>query len=355
MDTPTDQRPSAGERPNAAHVWGMSMDPPEKPVSKTASSSSGSHPVYPVAPMPTVEDGELPVLEVSVQRRRVENHLFTVSCLFLLVTGVLLVVGVNNEGLGSTRFYLCQVVKYFVLGATFWVNGWLLDYGATVAWTRKIVHLFAFFWPQFLDKMIIGFSSKGIYTELWSMWVTLVLVIGFADRIRKRLPIFATMFASLDREEDRPNTLVWFTTQMIATLIVMMPFTLLFASFDRPNWTFIPILVNGIGDGLAEPIGKKYGRFEYRARAMCSEKTYIRTWEGSVCVYIITALSVAIFYTSFTTVELILNLVFLPIVMTFAEAVSPHSWDGPFLSVAGCAAMVAFHYANFGDPNVQNV
>ena len=56
------------------------------------------------------------------------------------------------------------------------------------------------------------------------------------------------------------------------------------------HFLLIPLIVNGLGDGLAEPIGIRFGKHKYRARAlwyggrMCSGNFH-RTSEGSLCFF----------------------------------------------------------------------
>ena len=63
----------------------------------------------------------------------------------------------------------------------------------------------------------------------------------------------------------------------------------------------IPIVVNVIGDGLAEPVGIAWGRHEYRARALwyrgrfCAGE-FKRTLEGSAVVYVTALAAIAPMY-----------------------------------------------------------
>ena len=65
------------------------------------------------------------------------------------------------------------------------------------------------------------------------------------------------------------------------------------------NFLLIPLIVNGIGDGLAEPIGIRFGKHRYKARALWYEGrlcsgTFHRTLEGSACVFFSGVLSVSV-------------------------------------------------------------
>ena len=72
------------------------------------------------------------------------------------------------------------------------------------------------------------------------------------------------------------------------------------------HFLLIPLIVNGLGDGLAEPIGIRFGKHKYRARAlwyggrMCSGNFH-RTLEGSAYVFFSGVLSVSVLYNEWQT------------------------------------------------------
>ena len=106
-------------------------------------------------------------------------------------------------------------------------------------------------------------------------------------------------------------------------------------------------IVNGLGDGLAEPIGIRFGKHKYRARAlwyggrMCSGNFH-RTLEGSACVFFSGVLSVSVLYNEWQSkTRFLIALLSVPTGMTAAEAFAPHTWDTPFLFLVG-AALVWF-------------
>ena len=47
-----------------------------------------------------------------------------------------------------------------------------------------------------------------------------------------------------------------------------------------------------VGDGLAEPIGKLYGKHKYETIALFTNQKFTRSYEGSACVFFFTAVSV---------------------------------------------------------------
>ena len=154
------------------------------------------------------------------------------------------------------------------------------------------------------------------------------------------------MFDSFDRPEDRPNTLLWLSTQNIFTAVVLVPFVSLWSSWNVSSFIFVPLIVITFGDGLAEPIGVYFGKHKYKARALCTMKEYERSFEGSLCVYISTVAILAILYHQFTNVEFLINLSIVPICVTITEAFAPHTWDNPLLILvsSGIISLVHINY-----------
>ena len=143
------------------------------------------------------------------------------------------------------------------------------------------------------------------------------------------------MFLSFDRPEDRPNTLLWLSTQITVGFLILIPIIIYFFTFGYGDLILIPILVNGIGDGLAEPVGVRFGRKKYKTYALFSKKTYERTFEGSACVYFTSIIVIIFFHSGFTSSEFISVLIIFPIVMTLAEAFATHTWNTLFLFFFG--------------------
>jgi dolichol kinase len=202
-----------------------------------------------------------------------------------------------------------------------------------VNYTRKINHFALFFLPMSMAPYF-AFQQTLVTTLMTGSLLMLSLAI-YAQPIRERALLLPTMFASFDRPEDRPYTLLWLQTQILAGYAVIIPLLFAFNRFGVSELMLVPILINGIGDGLAEPVGVRFGRHHYRVRALHGDRTYVRTLEGSACVFVTGVLAVLLFHGSFTTPQLIWALATIPLGMTLAEAFSPHTWDTPFLFLTG--------------------
>jgi dolichol kinase len=147
--------------------------------------------------------------------------------------------------------------------------------------------------------------------------------------------IHRTAFSGMNRPEDEPYTLFWMASQTAANYAAAIPVTLYLGWIGRPELILIIILIHGIGDGLAEPIGIRFGKHKYETNGFFVKRKYVRTIEGSACVFISSIIAVMLFWYSFSPTQLVAALVAFPLVMTFAEAKAPHSWDNPFFFVVG--------------------
>jgi phytol kinase len=168
------------------------------------------------------------------------------------------------------------------------------------------------------------------------------MLVSLWKPVRVRVQVFQTMFSSFDRPEDRPHTLLWLTTQIIAGYMVLIPMSMLFARYGMAELAFIPVIIHGLGDGLAEPVGIRFGRHKYSTRTFMSRaRRHTRSYEGSACVLIVGILAVAGFHHSFTTAQFIVALLTVPILTTLAEAWSPHTWDTPYMFLVCGATLLS--------------
>ena len=162
----------------------------------------------------------------------------------------------------------------------------------------------------------------------------------FWEPIRSRFPPYQLMFEGFDRPEDRPFTLVWIFSQFVAGFMVMLPAIWYFGEIGLAGLILIPLLINAVGDGLAEPIGVRWGRHEYRTRALGTDRTYVRTLEGSGFILLTGLVIIALHASQFSGLQFALALAIVPLAMTLAEAFSPHTWDTPFLMAAGYGGLL---------------
>lgn len=237
-------------------------------------------------------------------------------------------------------FWLNQVTRVLILYATAYITGlWVQRSGVKVNYTRKINHFVLFFLPHLLMRLN-PFTPTMATTVAGAVIGVLTLAI-YLRPVRRHYPMVSTMFSSFDRPEDRPFTLFWLSTQIIASYIVIVFLMVFVMDAHHYDFVLIPILINGIGDGLAEPVGIRFGRHTYRTRALFTKKTYVRSFEGSACVFITAVIAIMIYRPLFTPSQFAAALLIIPIMMTVAEAFSPHSWDSPFLFLVGGISLAA--------------
>ncbi len=239
----------------------------------------------------------------------------------------------------QSDFWVNQLFKFLMVYLFAYLAGLLvLHYNLRVNYTRKINHFVIFFLPHFLGK-VMPFQQTTLTIMLGSL-LSMASLASLIKPLRQRFAIIRTMFASYDRPEDRPLTLLWLSTQYLATFAVYVPLLLYLKTQGAGELAAIPILVNGLGDGLAEPVGIRFGRHTYAARALFTQKAYVRSLEGSACVFLASVLAVLIFQDLFTVPQFVACLLVLPVSMTLAEALAPHTWDSPFLFLVGGLVLI---------------
>ncbi|MBI3866474.1 MAG: hypothetical protein HY290_31725 [Planctomycetia bacterium] len=239
----------------------------------------------------------------------------------------------------NSTFWMAESLKIACLALIAWVCGLSVRHrNFKVNYTRK-VNFFALYLIPLLVDHVFPYEPTAVESALRAVFFMAFLVFMTAP-IRERVPPAATMFLSYDRPEDRPYTMLWLTTQLIAGYAILIPMTWVFRRMELSELIFIPVLVHGIGDGLAEPVGVRFGRHKYAARALFSDRRYTRSLEGSACVLVAGIVAVIAFNSSFTTVQFVVALLTVPLLMTLAEAYSPHTWDTPLMLLSGSLALL---------------
>lgn len=230
-------------------------------------------------------------------------------------------------------FLLRQSASLFLLCFVQYTSGLLvLHKDVRVNYTRKINHFLLFVVPILLNQHYAAHHAPGLFV-LGSI-VAVAKFAVYVHPIRERIPLIRTMFASFDRPEDRPYTLLWLTTQTAVGYMVLLPIGLLLAQ-RSVELILIPLLIYGIGDGLAEPVGVRFGRHTYAVRALFTKTKFRRSYEGSACVFVTSLIVVLLHHSHFAPLQMLVALVTIPVLMTLAEAVSPHTWDSPLMFLVG--------------------
>ncbi|KAL4147445.1 hypothetical protein PRNP1_011201 [Phytophthora ramorum] len=203
-----------------------------------------------------------------------------------------------------------------------------------VNYTRKLQHFAAYMVP-----LVIKSDYSGPIALAWGDLFTMLGFLVLIKPIREHSKFFMLQFNSLDRPEDRPNTLKWIIVGNIAPgMFILMFFKWLFAA--QGALTFILVFITGIGDGLAEPVGITWGKHKYKTRSCFSKNKYTRSWEGSACVFVSGLVFPALQYAAFDNFwQVLLSMLILAPTMAYAEATAPHTMDTPVLMI-GCGVIL---------------
>ena len=248
------------------------------------------------------------------------------------------------------RFFMHSCLKIFIMIATAFLGGLLCrHYCKTdekgyiltgknswfkVNYTRKIQHFAAYLVPLISPPT----APFGITPHLWESLFVLLVFLLLIKPVRETFKFFMIQFNSLDRPEDRPNTLKWIIMgNILPGLLIITVFKQIFETYlHLPLLATIIVLTVAIGDGLAEPVGLYLGKKKYVVPSWNMKHRYVRSYAGSACVFICSVIFLLIYSDQFANMkELISALVLLPPVMTLAEAFAPHSMDTPIMMLIG--------------------
>ena len=137
---------------------------------------------------------------------------------------------------------LSGIIKLTILLLIQYASGCLVFYkGVKVNYTRKINHFALFFIPLFIDNILP--VQPSIELMIIGGFVAVVGLIIYIKPIRSNSRLIQRMFLSFDRPEDRPNTLLWLSTQITVGYLILLPIIIYFYSIGYGNLILIPILV----------------------------------------------------------------------------------------------------------------
>jgi phytol kinase len=242
-------------------------------------------------------------------------------------------VQVASALLGIVLFYfvLCKGLGLLVLNR-----------GVRVNYTRKVGHFAMFLLPSLFFAL---FNIQSTHERLLlSMVSTAILFLAMCGWSRRRSLTAQHMFASIDRPEDSPHTLSWLVSQTVAGLFVLWVTQYCWLALGVPvELIYITILATTFGDGLAEPVGVRFGKHEYVVKGFFVDKKFKRTLEGSATVFVMSMVFCVAFEQYFSAGQFFLLCAVFPLALTLTEAKSPHTWDTPFLFLVGNAIVTGVY------------
>jgi phytol kinase len=167
----------------------------------------------------------------------------------------------------------------------YWLFGLAVEKGGVnVAITRKASHImWTFIFPLLLTPTVI--EGAQLYREwylsvTWNSFFFFVIPYTLMVRpIRSKVRILYLGHRCFDRPEDRPYTLIWFMSQMLAVGVILVPMSQYFASRGAWSLYLIAAFASGLGDGLAEPVGKVFGKKKYTVTALFTKREYTRSYD----------------------------------------------------------------------------
>ncbi len=269
----------------------------------------GFIPIYRAFVMPS-SDAQL-VLHPPIQIPTVEfSWIIIVKYLLFIFYGLGSLFGVlrskNILQVGLSRKYFCM---------TFFLTGFIIPY---------FVHV-----PRF----------KSIPFPMITTSVTILFILSLAKSIRTKFIFSRLTFQAVSRDGEDEHTVLWLWTEALVTsLIVYLGSLVLHEKSSYPYLLMIPAFASGLADSAAEIVGTKWGKHPYQTKGFFWKKDFYRTLEGSLAFFgVCTVISLICYLTSGTILDdhTISALVILPFVLTLAEALSPHSWDNPFIFLTG--------------------
>jgi phytol kinase len=191
-------------------------------------------------------------------------------------------------------------------------------------------------WPTGYTRKLFHFLIFGSVVAVHAVWktpgvclfgATTTAVIAYA--LLRGPGHF--MYEAMAREKDEPRRTHYVVVAYLATLIGG-----LISNIAFPRGAVFGYLVCGLGDAIAEPVGTRFGRHEYRAPAVRGVRA-VRSLEGSASVFLVSAAALILFMAlapDFAlTFRTALAAVMIAAASTAVEAASPHGWDNTTLQV----------------------
>jgi hypothetical protein len=276
-----------------------------------------------------------------------KKYYILIYVIFLILFVILTIITIwKFEKKSALELLYKKLIIYITIIVLSWFNGKVLKgyFNIKVNYTRKINHISVWSIPFIADKIIdIDETTLSI---LWNIYFAGFGQVLWMKPSRKAdcTGFLTTSFSSIDRPEDRPNTMKWLAWQNVGVALSIIPFGFLWDYWNVNSFILIPIMIVTFGDGLAEPIGVTFGKHKYKVKACCTNQDYTRSLEGSSMVFFAAIIIIAILNNTFDNIgEFIANIILIPIISTFTEALSPHTLDNPIIIVSVSSVLSLIH------------
>jgi len=146
------------------------------------------------------------------------------------------------------------------------------------------------------------------------------------------------LYEAIAREKDAPYRTKYIVYSYLATFLGGVISNLLFGKF-----AILGYAITGIGDAIAEPVGTRFGKHQYRVFSFDKTKISYRSIEGSLAVFIA---SCSIYFIAFYITQTIFPATYfivfiMAFICTITEALSPSGFDNMLLQIIGsCIATI---------------
>jgi len=230
------------------------------------------------------------------------------------------------------QFVIFFPISFCLVGLIFLIAGLLKrKFNLKTNYTRKIIH-FSLFTMGWLIGAIAGFPALVIYGASIAPFGLLIVFSGDGN----------FLYESVARPEDAPHRTIYLIVPYIASVLGAFLSKLFVGDFF-----YIGILVTGIGDAIAEPIGVKFGKHKYSVPAITKLKAK-RSIEGSLSVFMIGFLVSLIFFV-IRGIGILPLWIFVSIIVglvsSFVEAISPHGLDNFTIQISASCLSAYLLYA----------
>eukprot|EP01083_Nonionella_stella_P105249 302653_1 len=297
-------------------------------------------------------DRRLSVRQV-VDNSRENRFVFMVALLSVIIILVCIILSWTDPDSFVFDFMFLPKAMLLVFAESLWLmcmSYLAIRYDMKINYTRKLARLPSipkYFLVDYLPA-VPGFKNNESTTLLIFATSQLLYILMFHRTMRNKFYLLQFIFIACNRVEDQPYTLQFSLTEDFMRFFVYYPVTLWVAYKDQSEAIiFIPQIINSIGDGLAEPVGIKFGKHKYKAFALYFDGKWFngqftRSVEGSLCVFFTTIIVILVEYGAgiFSNAQLLYLLMTMPFYMTTAEAIAPHTNDGPFMALTGCFILI---------------
>ncbi|MEM6596931.1 MAG: hypothetical protein AAF635_02000 [Cyanobacteria bacterium P01_C01_bin.69] len=190
--------------------------------------------------------------------------------------------------------------------------------------SRKINHIAVFVG----GALVFGWLPEAVArVNLYAIALLILSLVILVCCFQDSSP-FSYAYAANTRSSDAPHSTFFFWFSWCVSIAALAAVDFL---FTQMSVTRMAILIVGVADGIAEPIGKRYGRHRYPVLSFGDNPSF-RSVEGSSAVWIATAVVVsAVALCSPNIVDSYISWSFAVVtissVITIVEAISPRGCD----------------------------